>query len=260
MRDTTVFAIIAGLGVTLGQGGAAAETDPWQYEITPYFLAAGLDGEVGVRGVTADIDVPFSDVWDSLDAGFMGLFTAHKGPWFFGLEAVYFRLEDEGAKTVTGPFGQVSVTGALDVTTSMSIYQGSVGYRLLDNRPTLDLIGALRYTKLEVDADVRITTVPAVVFPGGSSSEDGSDNWTDAVIGLHALLPVAKNWSLLGYADIGAGGSDLTYQFIAGANWEFSDGFKAKAGYRYMYWDYENDGVVWDIAASGPYLGLGISF
>jgi hypothetical protein len=27
-----------------------------------------------------------------------------------------------------------------------------------------------------------------------------------------------------------------------------------------MYWDYEEDGTVWDIAASGPYLGLGIQF
>lgn len=259
MRDTAVLAI-AGLGATMSQGSAAADTDAWQYEVTPYFLAAGLDGEVGIRGVTSDIDVPFSDVWDSLDAGFMGVFAARNGPWSFGLEAVYFKLEDEGAKTVTGPFGQVSVAGALDVSTAMSIYQGSVGYRLLDTSSTLDLVGALRYSKLEVDADVKIATVPAVVFPGGSTSTDGSESWTDAVVGLLALVPVAKNWNLLGYADVGAGGSDLTYQFIAGANWAFSDRFTAKAGYRYMYWDYENDGVVWDMTASGPYLGLGIRF
>ena len=64
----------------------------------------------------------------------------------------------------------------------------------------------------------------------------------------------------MGYFDIGAGGSDLTYQFVGGVNWELNDTFAAKAGYRYMYWDYEDDGTVWDIAASGPYVGLGICF
>ena len=64
----------------------------------------------------------------------------------------------------------------------------------------------------------------------------------------------------MGYADVGAGESDLTYQFAAGANWSVNDRFAMKVGYRYLYWDYEDDGTVWDVAVSGPYLGLGISF
>jgi opacity protein-like surface antigen len=59
---------------------------------------------------------------------------------------------------------------------------------------------------------------------------------------------------------VGAGGSDLTYQVIAGANWEFSEGYTAKVGYRILSWDYENNGTVWDMTASGMYMGLGIRF
>jgi hypothetical protein len=33
-----------------------------------------------------------------------------------------------------------------------------------------------------------------------------------------------------------------------------------KAGYRYLSWDYEDNGIVWGMVASGPYLGLGIRF
>ena len=240
---------------------AQAETvKEWQFEITPYLLAAGMEGTVGVRGVSTDVDVSFGDIWDHLDAGFMGLFTARKGPWMFGLEGVYMKLADAPSKSATGAFGQVTVNGALDVTNALSIYQGSVGYRLRDDKTKLDIIGALRYTELDVEADVEIATTPPVEFLGGAASADGSASWTDTVIGILVLHPVSDKVSLMGYADIGAGGSDLTYQLMGGANWQFAKTFSAKAGYRYMDWDYENNGTVWDMAASGPYLGLGIQF
>jgi len=233
------------LGLTLGQSAVAAEADGWQYEVTPYLLAAGMEGTVGVKGDTVPVDASFSDIWDNLDAGFMGIFTAQKGPWSFAVEGVYMKLEDE----VTGPaLGIVSA----DVTNSMYIAQGTVGYRVLDEKTKVDLLGALRWTKLDVDMDI--------VGPLTTRSVSGDESWTDAVVGVRVLHPVADHVTLMGYADVGGGGSDLTYQFMGGVNWEFKKDFTAKLGYRYLSWDYENDGTVWDMAASGPYLGLGIKF
>lgn len=251
---------LAGVALIASGGACAADADAWQYEVTPYILTAGLDGTVGVHGVTSDIDMSIGDVLDDLQAGFMGLFTARRGAWFYGLEGVYFKLEDEGAKSVTGPFGGVSVNGALALTTKMYVYQGSVGYRVLDGATAVDVIGAARYTKLDVEADVVVTTVPGIVFPGGARSASGSESWTDAVVGVRALHSLNSQWALLAYGDVGAGGSDLTYQFILGANWTFAENYTAKIGYRQLYWDYEEDGTVWDMTASGPYLGLGITF
>lgn len=239
---------------------AAPAPDAWQFEVTPYLLAAGMDGTLGVRGVTTDIDVPFDELVDDLEGGFMGLFTARKGPWTFGFEGVYMKLGDTPSKSATGPAGQVTVNGALNVTNHMYIYQGSAGYRVLDDKTKVDLIGALRYTKLDAEAEVRISTTPPIEFLGGAVNAKGSESWTDAVVGVSAQHPVSDKVSLVGYADVGGGGSDLTYQVILGANWQFSETFAAKAGYRHMYWDYENDGVVWDMTAAGPYLGLGIRF
>jgi len=258
-RKTAILSAMC-LGLGFSQNSSAVEADAWQYEVTPYFLAAGLDGDVGIRGVTTDVDMSFSDVWDKFDAGFMGLLSARKGPWMYSLEGVYFKLEDQGSKSVTGPFGHVTVNGALDLTTKMYIYQGTVGYRVLDDTTSVDLIGGLRYTKLDVDMDVTITTTPGIVFPGGARSATGSESWTDAVVGALVLHPLNDQWSLLGYADVGGGGSDSTYQFILGANWEFAKDYTAKVGYRQLSWDYEEDGRVWDMTASGPYLGLGIRF
>ncbi len=251
--------IFMGVGIT--HNIQAAESDAWQYEVTPYFLAAGLDGKAGVRGVTADIDMSFSDIWDDLEGAFMGMFTAQKGRWFYGLEAVYFKLEDEGSTSVSGPlFGKVTVDGALELTTKMYVYQGTVGYRLKDDTTKVDLLGGLRYTKIDIDADVVINTAPGIVFPGAATSASGSESWTDAVVGMRVLHPVSDEVSLVGYADVGAGGSDLTYQLIAGVNWEFKEDYTAKIGYRVLDWDYEDSGTVWDMQASGMYLGLGIAF
>jgi hypothetical protein len=248
------------MGIVTTPASIAAEPDSWQYEVTPYFLAAGLNGTAGVRGVTADVDMSFSDVMDSLEGGFMGLFAAQKGRWSYGLEGVYFKLGDEATKSVSGPFGQVTVNGALELTTKMYIYQGTVGYRLVDEATSVDLLGGLRYTKLDAEANVVITTVPGIVFPGGAISASGSESWTDAVAGVRAIHPLSDNLDLIGYADVGAGGSDLTWQLIAGLNWEFKKDFIAKAGYRVLDWDYEDGGTVWDMQASGMYLGLGIRF
>jgi hypothetical protein len=75
-------------------------------------MGARLDGTVGVHGTTADIDASFSDILEDLDAGFMGLFTAQKGPWSFGLEVVYMKLESEASGGVTGPGGVAPPLGS----------------------------------------------------------------------------------------------------------------------------------------------------
>lgn len=238
----------------------AATSDNWQFEVTPYLFASGLKGDLGLRGVTTNLDVSFDDITKNLDAGFMGMFVAQKGRWSFAFDGTYMKLTDMQSKSVTGPFGHVAVNGAVNAATTLKVGQGSVGYRVFDDRAKVDVVGALRYTELKTDAYVAIATVPAVVFPGGAASAGGKESWTDAVIGARALYPLNDQWSLVGYVDAGGSSGSNTYQWLAGANWEFSRGFTAKAGYRELSWDYDKNGTVWNIKASGPYLGLGIKF
>ena len=79
-------------------------------------------------------------------------------------------------------------------------------------------------------------------------------------MGVRYVVPLSQKWDFVGYADVGAGGSDLTYQLLAGVNWQFSRTLSAKVGYRYFYQDYEQDNFKWDMAMHGAYLGLGIRF
>jgi opacity protein-like surface antigen len=257
-RPFAIF-FLAGLGASLAQPCTAA-ADEWNFEVTPYLFATALNGTVGVKGYQSDVDLPFNDIWDHLDSAFMGAFTAEKGPWTFMLDTLYAKLSASGAQTVTGPGGIVSVNGSLDLTQKMYVTEGAVGYRVFDDKTRVDVLGGLRYTKLKLDATVGLQFTPGIVFPDGSRSANGSEGWTDFIVGVRVQHPITDKVSLLGYLDAGAGGSDFTYQALAGVNWQFSPTFSAKAGYRYLSWDYDHDGVTWDVSLSGVYLGLGIRF
>jgi hypothetical protein len=62
----------------------------WEFRLTPYAWAPSVNGDVTVRGHTADIDMSFWDLFDSggdskveLDSllALMGYMEARKGPW-----------------------------------------------------------------------------------------------------------------------------------------------------------------------------------
>lgn len=88
------------IALAFSQPATAAEEDAWKFEATPYMLASGMKGTVGVRGYKSDADISFGDIMDALDFGFMGVFTAQKGPWTFDLEGVYMKLKDSGSEGV----------------------------------------------------------------------------------------------------------------------------------------------------------------
>jgi opacity protein-like surface antigen len=233
----------------------AASSDKWQFEITPYLFASGLNGTVGVRGVEGDIDMGFNDIWNHLDKAFMGLFEARKGPWAFMLDGIYTKLEDQQTKSVTGPAGFLTANTDFNATVTMTIYQPTLGYRLVDERTKWDVLLGARYTELTSDINAGIS-IPSIPFSGGSSIS-GSVNWWDTVIGARVIAPIADRWSFVGYADVG---TNSTYQVLAGVNWQFAEQFSGKFGYRFLHQDYESGGTKWDMDMQGVYMGLGIRF
>ena len=245
----------AALAAALACAAQAAPQEDWRFEVTPYLFGASLAGTTGTSNVRAQVDMSFDDILDNLDSGFMAMFEARKGKWGFGFDGVYFKLKDETARTWQGPGGIGSATGTLEATMTQQVYQLFASYRVAGG---LDVIGGARYTKLETDLNLVSTT--GGLLPGSTRSLSGSRSWSDGVIGVRAVMPLAERWTFVSYADIGTGGSDITYQGILGVNWQASKTFAVKGGYRYFYQDYEDDGFVWDMAAHGLYLGLGIGF
>jgi opacity protein-like surface antigen len=264
LRRTTAVELcaVAALGIALAGQARAGEPagDAWQFEVTPYVFGAGLRGTTGVGQVRADIDSSFGDILKHFDSGLMGAAEARKGPWGFAFDGVYFRLKDQATRSWEGPGGIGSGTGELDATVSQLVYQLAVAYRVRDDSRKVDVFGAGRYTRLDTDLNLVTTTGP--LLPGGNRSLSASADWWDPVIGFRVILPFAERWSFVGYGDVGGFGvgSKITWQAIAGANWEFAKSFTAKIGYRYMYQDYDKNNFLWKMAAHGAYVGLGIAF
>lgn len=248
--------VLLTLGVVLGGANARAQDnpnpgpeEPWQWSFTPYLWAAGIKGDNRIGSLpTASIDQSFGDVLDNLDFSFMGAVEVRRGKWMLWLDTIYLSLSQDGA--LQGPnYSKAN----LDVEQTM--VSMSAGYRVWEGPLLLDALGGARYTRVRTD----LTLAPGLL-PQLNASHRGQ--WWDPLVGLRAQLPLGQGWSLVGYSDIGGFdlGSRLTWQFLVGINYQFSQHLVARVGYRYLYTDYDHDDYLYDMTISGPYLGLGIVF
>jgi opacity protein-like surface antigen len=256
-------ALLAGM---LGAGTAAtaqttaAQTGNWQFELTPYFWAAGMKGDVQVGSLPKiSTDVSFSDIADVLDFGLMGAFEARKGRWGVLFDAIYMKLSMDGTASRTGP-GPIGATATASASLEMkqTLLAAAASYRAVEGRSPVDVIGGLRYAKIEASADI-----DAGFFGlSGTVSRSGDVHWVDPYIGARIQHPIADRWTLVGYADIGGFGvgSDFTWQAIVGVNYDFSKSLSGKLGYRYLSVDYDKNGFRYDMDSYGAYLGVGIRF
>ena len=74
-----------------------------------------------------------------------------------------------------------------------------------------------------------------------------------------AQINLDKNWYLPYYADVGTGGSQSTWQALAGVGYQFKWGDVLLA-YRYLDYNFDSDFLLDDINMSGPALGARFRF
>ena len=69
-----------------------AQTDDWKFDLSLYGVAAGLSGNVVVRGVPADVDVGFGDILRNLQMGAMGRIGVHHKRVGVAVDVIYMGL------------------------------------------------------------------------------------------------------------------------------------------------------------------------
>ena len=244
---TLLAALAAG---TIGTASAQGSSE-WQFEATPYLWSAAMRGDTQAGNLPrTHVDMSFGDILENLDAGFMGAFEARKGRWGFLLDAIYMKVSDAATST-QGP-----LTVAADATVKQWMYAGAVAYRISDGPTLVDLIGGARYSKLRVKA-----VIDASLFGlAGRTERTGNKSWTDGYVGVRVQAPIAERWTVVGYADVGGGGSDSTWQAALGAQYAYSKDVVLKFGYRYLSVDYDKGGFLYDMDSAGVYLGAGFRF
>ncbi|MGZ3528529.1 MAG: hypothetical protein ACXVAO_12600 [Vulcanimicrobiaceae bacterium] len=239
--STTVFA-----------QSASAGSNSWQYEATPYLWAAGVSGttRVGSRLPEVNVDASFSDITKNLSGGLMGALEARKDRWGVLFDLIYIKLSKDSRPLLGGRLGIASA----DFTES--IFQLAGAYRVSDSITTpVDVLAGVRYTNL--DADLSLSSSP--LLPSGAS-RSGSVNWTDGFVGVRIGQQLTDRWALVGYADIGGGGTKKSWQYIVGANYCYSDKMTGKFGYRALSMDYDKPEFLYNMKTAGVYAGLGIKF
>lgn len=229
-------------------------------EIGVYGFISDIGGETKIGNTTLEVDVPFSDLLENLDVGFMGFVEHRRDKWSFIGDLFYADISVDDT-TAVNP----ALSIELDAEVKQIMAEGFVGYRVFEQdhgnaRFGIDLLGGVRYNKIEVDLGVRATLLGLTA----SASRNRDEDWVDGVIGVRAQYGHNNGWGVSGWADIGKGSDSNSYQLAAFVNHRFKNNVKLFGGYRYYDFQYEAGSgasrIKLDLDFSGPMLGIAYRF
>jgi hypothetical protein len=259
--------ILAALTPSLAAEEKPAES-AWEFHVVPYLWAIMMDGNITVKGLEADVDLSFSDIWDELNFAFMAAYEARKGNWGLWGDTIYANLGDNN---INGPLGLTDIDPTINV-----FWQGLGGYyRLgtwdLADAPgkktpsvTVDTYFGARYTYLDLKLDFK------GIFQGRINDVSKNKSWVEPLVGARTIWDLSERWTITAAGDIGgvAFGSDFAWNAFGLIGYRFNlfgeKNARALAGYRALSQDYTDgsgrDKFKWDVTLHGPILGLDIGF
>ena len=214
---------------------------------TPYLFLAGVSGDVGAKGLNTTVDASAGDLLSHFQFGFMGGFEAHRKKLIFPSDLMYISLDD--SKDLSGPAYATASAGS-----KMFLFSPQAGYRLIQKKGmSVDALAGIRYWHTSSTLQFTPSQLPAI-------ERNDSKDWVDAIAGVRAQVQLSKRFSLLGRADIGGGGSDLTYQLLGGVDIAATEKISVLVGYRYLFVNYDKDGFLFDGALHGIPMGVAFRF
>lgn len=251
----------------------ASGTEGFHISFNPHFWAISMNGDVGAKGVEADIDVDFLDVIDEADEvfGLNSFIDMRFDRFILFIDGSYLHTAEDNIDRAIGP-----INTETDITVQAVWAELGAGWRFLDEpidaerRFRLDGIAGARFTWLDLDLDV--TAEAQVTLPNGRvleaqrSTDLGDDEtWVDPFVGARLGVDLSRDWHLQFRGDVGGFGvgSDFSWQLAGVAGYRFNL-FKADAsfvfGYRALSQDYSSGEFKWDVITHGPIIGLQIRY
>ncbi len=220
----------------------AEEPNKWTFDVTLYGLAAGMSGDVTVKGIPADVDIGFDQIWDNLEFGAMGKVRVGYERWALNADVIYMGLG--------------GTENGVSVDFDQWVVEPSLSYRFCRE---FEVLAGARYNSLSTDIS---GTGPL----GNFRESSGTQDWWDPIVGANLSLPFAKKFSFNTRVDIGGFGvgSELTWQAFPYLSWQFNRWGSLHAGYRWVYTDYETGSGAsqfrYDILTQGPQIGITFHF
>jgi len=229
---------------------------PWFVRITPYAWLPSVSGSTrgdrgrGDRSVPSlSIDKDFSDILSDLDFAGMIVGTVRYERIGLLVDLDYISLTVDG--NLSGPFRTRYHTDLEAVLATV----GATARVVDEPKLGVDLLVGARILGLWVDSDFK-----GQGRLGLSRGFSDSATIVDGLVGVRASVELGDGFSLLGYADIGAGNSDLTWQVLGAVEYTFSNSVSGAIGYRYLGYDFSGHAPLDDLALYGPILGVTFRF
>lgn len=232
-------------------GGCASES--WRFRLTPYAWAISVSGDAVVAGRPVSIEASFIDTLKSADTLFA---LEGYGEARYGCIGVFADLS-----YVKTTFSPVVRGVGVDASNVITVSQGGILLELLrlggpDGTPGAFLVdGLVGARNVSQDIDLHIASV--IPLSQGYS-------FTDAIVGLRARYLLAPKWEFQAWGNVGAGGSDFSWEAGAGFGYRFTVAnfdLTSFIGYRGLGYDYSGRGTNGiDQILYGPVLGIGMRF
>ena len=245
---------------------------------------AGVSGNSGVKGVVTSPDVSFDQILTHLTHVPLSLSVdVRYQRWEFFGDGLY--MEVGASATLPG----LLFTNA-NIHLQTGFAEGFVGYRVINcDKASLSLFAGARYSYQGGDlsifnnGDARLVRLRQLLGIRNKLAFSDSTDWVDPVIGARGKVKIWRATSLYAEADVGGfdansgsafeiqregrtiaresvDSSDWSYQVQGGLEFQISRWFWLQVGWRYLKYDYKQEGFTNKTALNGPQLQGGINF
>ena len=232
---------------------AASPAAGWDdgFRLAPYLWIPSLTGTVGAPGGGLGqgdrIDVDLERFAENLRVGGAMVNLGWRGGrWIAYGDWTYANVRSDT------PTSQGVLYSGVEAQIIGNIVQAFGGYTVLDaGWLKLDAAGGLRGYSLLTRLAFQEGTL-------GGRETSGTGAWVDGVAAVRVVARFGGNWETYLHADVGGGGSHLTWQLLGTLGYEFSWG-GLYAGWRHLAVDYSQTTLKLDISLSGPIVGAVLS-
>ena len=228
---------------------SAQSESSWSNQGLIYLLGPTLDGTSGIGPIDTDVDMSASDIFETLDGAFLGMYRGEGERWGVMIDVVYMDLKADGS----GDGGAFSGEVEVEQTTAIA----SATYRL---SPTAQLMAGALYNDVSAGISLKGPT-------DRIREQRAGDDWVDPIVGVLFETPIGGgNWSFTGSAQLGGFGvgADLVTILTGSFSYRFNDWSSIDIGYRYLDFDYEDgdglDRFKFDMKEHGPAVGWRFDF
>jgi hypothetical protein len=261
-------------------GQQAADPPAWTFNIAPYLwmpsihtnLNFNLPPELGGT-LSTNSSIGFGDLVSHLNFATMVTADAQYGPFSVVTDFIYLNLGGTAAqfRSINSPnrpaiplTRTVQTSESLNLTSSIWTLAG--GYTLVQGDwGNLDAIAGVRFLALNTRVNYSLGFTVAgprgngATF-GGVGSVSGSGDIWNGIGGFRGRVRVGKSGFFIPYYfDIGAGGSNLTWQISSGLGYHASLA-DVSLTYRYLSFEQGSSAVVQHLWIQGPMLMANFTF